>query len=148
MTMRLAVATACYLCWASGAAVVAIVRNMPAAFGGLSTGLSVTNDFLIGFGTALSPPLWWMLAQAFFAARAARSAAATRPTIGALTAIGAVECIGALGEPVTLQALAPATFDPLLAVTQLGMVLLPLAIVIFGVRAWREAEGRTAAPSM
>jgi hypothetical protein len=121
---------------------------MPAAFGGLSTGLSVTNDFLIGFGTALSPPLWWMLAQAFFAARAARSAAATRPTIGALTAIGAMECIGALGEPVTLQALAPATFDPLLAVTQLGMILLPLAIVIFGVRAWREAEGRTAAPSM
>jgi hypothetical protein len=112
---------------------------MPAAFGGLSTGLSVTNDFLIGFGTALSPPLWWMLAQAFFTARAARSAAATRPTIGALTAIGAVECIGALGEPVTWQALAPATFDPLLAVTQLGMVLLPLAIVIFGVRAWREA---------
>jgi hypothetical protein len=97
----------------------------------------VTNHFLIGFGTALSPPLWWMLAQAFCTARAARSA--TRPTIGALTAIGAVECIGALGEPVTLQALAPATVDPLLAVTQLGMILLPLAIVIFGVRAWREA---------
>jgi hypothetical protein len=142
VTRRLAVATACYLCWASGAAVVAIVRNMPAAFGGLSTGLSVTNDFLIGFGTALSPPLWWMLVQAFFAARAARNAEAMRPTIGALTAFGALECIGALGEPVTQQALAPATFDPLLAVTQLGMVLLPLAIVIFGVRAWRLARNR------
>jgi hypothetical protein len=142
VTRRLAVATACYLCWASGAAVVAIVRNMPAAFGGLSTGLSVTNDFLIGFGTALSPPLWWMLAQAFFAARAARSASVTRPAIGALTAMGAMECIGAIGEPVTLQALAPATFDPLLAVTQLGMVLLPLAIVIFGIRAWRQSRNR------
>jgi len=53
-----------------------------------------------------------------------------------------LECIGALGEPVTLQALTPATFDPLLVVTQLGMVLLPLAIVIFGVQAWRLARNR------
>ena len=50
-----------------------------------------------------------------------------------------MECIGALGEPVTVQALSPSTFDPLLAVTQFGMIILPLA-AIFGVRAWRNGR--------
>src|SRR5262245_48694837 len=110
---------------------------MPAGFGGMSSGLSVTNDFLIGMGTALSPPLWWMLAQAFFTLRVARTAGRSRGSIIALIAFGAMECIGALGEPVTLQAFSPSTFDPLLAVTQLGMIVLPLLTAIFGLRHFR-----------
>jgi predicted permease len=138
VTSRLVAATACYLVWACGAALLAVRRDLPAEFSGFSTGLSATNDFLIGMGTALSPPLWWMLAQAFFALRAWRSEPPSRAVIGALTGFGAVEFIGALGEPVTLQAFSPSTFDPLLAVTQLGMILLPLAAAFFGVRALRE----------
>ena len=109
---------------------------MPAGFGGFSTGLSATNDFLIGIGTALSPPLWWMLAQAFFALRVWRTSPPSRGAIGALTGFGVMECIGALGEPVTFQAFAPSTFDPLLAITQLGMILLPLAAACYGVMAF------------
>jgi hypothetical protein len=55
-----------------------------------------------------------------------------------LIAFGALEFIGALGEPVTFEALAPATFDPVLAITQIGMILLPLATVAFGFSAWRS----------
>lgn len=133
---RLLAATACYLLWASGAALIAILRDMPAGFGGFATGLSATNDFLIGIGTALSPPLWWMLAQAFFALRAWRTSPPRRGVIGALTGFGVLEFIGALGEPVTFQAFAPSTFDPLLAIVQLGMILLPLATAVYGVTAF------------
>jgi hypothetical protein len=136
-TTRLVAASTAYLAWATGAAVLAIARNMPAGFGGMSSGLSVTNDFLVGMGTALSPPLWWMLAQAFFTLRTARTAGRSRGAVVALIAFGATECIGALGEPVTLQAFAPSTFDPLLALTQLGMIVLPLLTAIFGFRHFR-----------
>jgi hypothetical protein len=138
-TTRLVAASSAYLVWATGAALLAISRNMPAGFGGMSSGLSVTNDFLIGMGTALSPPLWWMLAQAFFTLRTARTAGRSRGAVVALIAFGATECIGALGEPVTFQAFAPSTFDPTLAVTQLGMIVLPLLTAVFGVRAWRRS---------
>jgi hypothetical protein len=136
-TTRLVAASTAYLVWATGAGLLAIARNMPAGFGGMSSGLSVTNDFLIGMGTALSPPLWWMLAQAFFTLRTARTAGRSRGSIIALIAFGAMECIGALGEPVTLPAFSPSTFDPLLAVTQLGMIVLPLLTAIFGLRHFR-----------
>jgi hypothetical protein len=80
-----------------------------------------------------------MLAQAFFALRAWRTSPPSRGAIGALTGFGVLECIGALGEPVTLQAFAPSTFDPLLAVVQLGMILLPLAAAVYGVVAFLSA---------
>jgi hypothetical protein len=97
--------------------------------------LSTTST---GFGTAPSPPLWWMLAQAFFVLRAARTGGASRAAVGALMVFGATECVGALGEPVTLEAFAPSTFDPLLALTQIGMILLPLGAAVCAFAAWRS----------
>ena len=143
VTSRLVATTACYLVWATCAALVAIVRDLPAGFAGFSTGLSARDDFLIGIGTALSPPLWWMLAQAFFALRAWRTSPPSRGAIAALTGFGLLEFIGALGEPVTFRALAPSTFDPLLAVVQLGMILLPLGAACFGVVAFLSAMPTT-----
>jgi hypothetical protein len=135
---RAVAASLCYIVWALGASMLAIARDLPANFGGISTGLSTTNDFLIGFGTALSPPLWWLLVQAFFTARASRTSAAL--PVKVLIGFGAMECIGALGEPVTLQAFSPTTFEPLLAATQFGMITLPLAAAILGVRALRNGR--------
>jgi hypothetical protein len=52
------------LFWASIATVVAIVLNLPAQFGGFTTVLPVVRDFIYGMGTALGPPLVWMVALA------------------------------------------------------------------------------------
>ena len=57
---RLVESSTLYLIWASIAAVVAIVLNLPAQFGG-SSGLPVVQDFLYGKGTSLGPPLLWYI---------------------------------------------------------------------------------------
>jgi len=82
-----------------------------------------------------------MAVQAFVTVRARRRPDAVRTAIRVLTAFGAVEFCGAVGEPVTFQVLRPSTFDPLLAVVQIGMIALPLAAVVYGGRAWREESG-------
>jgi hypothetical protein len=61
---RLVLSSILYLIWASIGAVVAIVSNLPAQFGGSTSGLTVVQDFIYGMGTSLGPPLWWMVPQA------------------------------------------------------------------------------------
>jgi hypothetical protein len=61
---RLVQSSILYLIWASIATVVAIGLNLPARFGGSTSGLPVVQDFLYGMGTAMSPPLVWIVAQA------------------------------------------------------------------------------------
>jgi hypothetical protein len=61
---RLVQASILSLIWASIATVMAIVLNLPAQFGGSTSGLPVVQDFIYGMGTALSAPLVWMAAQA------------------------------------------------------------------------------------
>lgn len=46
--------------------VVAIIENRPANAGGFSTGLPVVQDFLYGNGSAMSPQLYILIAQAIF----------------------------------------------------------------------------------
>ena len=53
-------------------AVVALLENRPANAGGFSTGLPVMQDFLYGNGTAMSPPLYMLVAQAIFTILAPR----------------------------------------------------------------------------
>ena len=62
---RLVLSSILYLIWASIGAVVAIVLNLPAQFGGSTSGLPVVQDF-IGTGTGIGPSasLWWMVPQA------------------------------------------------------------------------------------
>jgi hypothetical protein len=61
---RLVLSSILYLICASIGAVVAIVLNLPAQFGGSSSGLPVVQDFIYGMGTALGPSLWWMVPHA------------------------------------------------------------------------------------
>lgn len=140
--------TVIYLMWASLAAVVAIARNLPAGFAGAHTGLSAAHDFLVGMGTALSPPLWWMAAQAACVAVAARRTSAHRGLTAALIFFGVSEFVGALGEPITMRVFRPQTFDPLLATVQSGMILLPLAVIVAGIGALRKARTSTAHAAM
>ena len=133
-----------YLIWASLATVVAIVLNLPAEFGGSTTGLPVVQDFIYGMGTALSPSLWWMVLHAVLTWLAwnQMNRRSTWGVIG-LTLFGAAEFFGALGEPITYELLNPATFNPLLVVVQAGMIIIPLGMMIFAIQEWRRRRSET-----
>src|SRR5437016_679714 len=107
---RLTIASILYLVWASIATIVAIVQNRPAEFAGMSTGLPVGQDFLIGNGTALSPSLWWMIPHAILTFLAQRRGRWGMVGVLVLTIFGCVEFVGAMGEPITPAVFNPATF--------------------------------------
>jgi hypothetical protein len=140
---RLVQSSILYLIWASIATVVAIVLNLPARFGGSTSGLPVVQDFIYGMGTALSPPLCWMVLHAFLT-WLAWNQMNRRSTWGVLglTLFGATEFIGALGEPITYELLNPVTFS-LLAVIQAGMIIIPLVMMVFAIQEWRRRRSET-----
>jgi hypothetical protein len=113
-----------YITWSLVATAVAISRDLPAAFSGWSSGLSASRDFGYGIGTALSPPLWWLIGLGVVSWWSGREGAGRRATI-TLGVLLLLNALGAIGEPVTFSLLRE--FDPLLAVVQVGMITLPLA---------------------
>lgn len=136
---RLRAASTAYIVWALISNGVAIALNRPAEFGGSSSGLPVVQDFLYGMGTALGPPLYWLAAMAFFLWLSTRAGRAGTIGVIALAIAGLLTLIGALGEPVTLELLNPATFDLMVAVAQVGMIILPFLMFVFGiVEIWRR----------
>jgi hypothetical protein len=141
---RLVLSSILYLIWASIATVVAIVSNRPAQFGGSTSGLPVVQDFIYGMGTALGPPLVWMVAQALLTSLAwnQRNRRSTWGVIG-LTLFGAATFIGALGEPITYELLNPVTFNPLLAVIQAGLIIIPFVMMVFAIQEWRRRRSET-----
>ena len=56
---------------------------------------------------------------------------------------GFAEFIGALGEPITYELLDPVTFNPLLAVIQAGMIIIPLVMMVFAIQEWRRRRSET-----
>jgi hypothetical protein len=129
---RPVIASLAYLVWAGVAAAVAIARNLPAGFAGTETGLSAARDFLFGMGTALSPPIWWMAAQAVCVGLAMRAAGRRRAFTIALIAFGISEFVGALGEPITWQLARRPGADLALSAIQAGMIFLPLLVIVSG----------------
>jgi hypothetical protein len=141
---RLVQSSILYLIWATITTAVAIVLNLPAQFGGSTSGLPVVQDFIYGRGTALSPPLVCMVAQALLTWLAwnQMNRGSTWGVIG-LTLFGAAFFIGALGEPITYELLNPVTFNPLLAVIQAGMIIIPLVMMVFAIQEWRRRRSET-----
>jgi hypothetical protein len=60
-----------------------------------------------------------------------------------LTLFGACVFIGALGEPITYELLNPSTFNPLLAVIQAGMIIIPFVMMVFAIQEWRRRRLET-----
>jgi hypothetical protein len=118
------------------AAAMAIRENLPAEFGGSSTGLTVTQDFLYGMGTALSPPFYTLLIQLALLLLALRKDRWGTVGVLGLTIIGLMTCIGALSEPINLRIFNPATFDPAKAIIMAGMIVVPFVIMAFGFIEW------------
>jgi len=132
-TLKLLVAsTIFYIVIALLAGLVAIVENLPAEFGGSSTGLPVTQDFLYGMGTAISPPLYTVMIQIVLLIVALRKDHWGTIGVLGLALIGLLTFIGALSEPINRKIFNPATFDPLKALLVAALILLPLTIVVFG----------------
>jgi hypothetical protein len=137
-TRKLVLASIAYLVWASIATVVAIAQDRPAEFSGMTSGLPAWQDFIFGFGTALSPTLWWMIIQLVFTVLAPKPGRAGTVGIIGLGAFGVLEFVGALGEPITYVVLSPRAFQPGLAVIQLGMIAIPMVMAVLALRAWRR----------
>jgi hypothetical protein len=125
-----------YIALALIAAGIAIRENLPAEFGGSSTGLTVTQDFLYGMGTAISPPFYTLLIQLAMLLLAARKDRWGTVGVLGLTIVGLLTCTGALSEPINLRIFNPATFDLLKAGIMAGLILLSIAIMIFGMLEW------------
>lgn len=135
---RLIVASVIYLIVASVATAVAIAQDRPAEFAGMRSGLPVLQDWLYGYGTALSPTFYIMVLQAILTLLVLRPGRWGKVGVGGLTIFGLIFTIGAAGEPIAREVFSAATFDPLLAAIQAGMIGIPFVMVLFGVVEWRR----------
>jgi hypothetical protein len=140
--------SACNLVSASIGAILSIALHLPARFGGLLSGNDVVQDFLLLNGTALSPDLWLLLGQLVLIGCALRRGRVGMVGVIGLTLLGTVATLGQLGEPITVRAFSPATFDgaqvSLVAVNIAGSLLM----VVFGIlegRSRRQANWATGA---
>ena len=133
---RLTASVILYMVIALIAGAIAILENLPAQFGGFSTGLTAMQDFLYGMGTALSPPFHTLIIQFVLLVVAPRKDRWGTFGVLGLTLIGLMTCIGALGEPINRRIFNPATFDPVKALIMAGMILIPVVIVVFGLMEW------------
>jgi hypothetical protein len=133
---RLITSAVLYMVLASVGAVIAIMENRPAAAGGFSTGLPVLQDFLYGNGTAMSPPLYMLIALAIFTILAPRHDRWGVVGVGGLTMAGLLFCIGALVEPILFEIFNPLTFDLFRATIEAGLIIVPFLMMVFGIREW------------
>jgi len=125
-----------YVVWASIAAVVAIAENRAGEFAGFSTGLPALQNFLYGMGTGMSPPLLHLIVQVVFTILAPRRDQWGGVGVVGLAFFGLLTVIGAIFEPINLELLNPVTFNLLRAVIQSGMIIIPFAMMVFGILEW------------
>jgi len=112
---------------------MAISENRPAEFGGTSTNLSVVQDFLYGQGTAMSPPLYWLVIQALLTIIATRRNFWGVVGVTGLAIFGLLSGIGALGEPIIKEIFSLATFDLVKVIVQAGMIAIPFLFMAFAI---------------
>lgn len=101
-----------YMALALIAGAIVIAEDLPAEFGGSRTGLTATQDFFYGMGTALSPPFYTLVIQLALLWLAPRRDAWGTVGVVGLALIGLMTFIGALSEPINLRIFNPAAFDP------------------------------------
>ena len=130
---RLIACSVLYVVWASIAAVIAIAENRAGEFAGFSTGLPPLQNFLYGMGTGMSPPLLHLIIQVAFTILAPRRDRWGGVGVVGLAIFGLLTVIGAIFEPINLELLNPVTFNLPRAVIQLGMIIIPFAMMVFGI---------------
>jgi len=133
---RLIACSVLYVVWASIAAVVAIAENRAGEFAGFSTGLPALQNFLYGMGTGMSPPLLHLIVQVAFTLLTPRRDRWGWVGVVGLSIFGLLTVIGAIFEPINLELLNPVTFNLPRAVIQSGMIIIPFAMLVFGILEW------------
>ena len=139
---RLIACSVLYVVWASIAAVVAIAENRAGEFAGFSTGLPALQNFLYGMGIGVSPPLLHLIVQVAFTILTPRRDRWGWVGVAGLTIFGLLTIIGAIFEPINLELLNPMTFNLPRALLQSGMIIIPFAMMIFGILEWSRRRER------
>ena len=115
---------------------IAVKEGLPAEWvGGLYAGSDASAEFFKGTGTALSPGLPMMVAQALFAVLSTHNGRAGMLGAAALAALGAGGTAGMLAETITYRVLSPRTFDPPKAAIGLAAIILAPSMTILS---WRR----------
>jgi hypothetical protein len=146
MPDRLSVRSMVCLLWLLNSAIgarVAIRENLPGVFAGMTRWQDPSADFFRGAGTALSPGLPMMAAQAVFTVLSTRGGRAGKVGAAGLAALGVGGTVGVLGEPITYRALSPRMLDPAKAPIVSGAIVLSALMAIFGtsrLRALRSGD--------
>jgi len=105
---------------------------------GIRSGIPVSRDFYFGGGTALSPGLPFLIAQAGITGTLAGPAPTARKSMDLLAIFGTAYTIGQLGEPLALRTLAhPRTSGGQRLRIVLGNVVLPAAMTVIAYKACR-----------
>jgi quercetin dioxygenase-like cupin family protein/carbon monoxide dehydrogenase subunit G len=133
--------------WLLNAAIgarVAIREDLPAEWvASLHVGRDASAEFFKGAGTALSPGLPMMVAQALFAALSTRGGRGGKAGAAGLTLLGAGGIVGVLAETITYRVLSPRTFEFAKApIVSAAIVLSPLMAVLGARRLSALRSGR------
>jgi hypothetical protein len=129
----LIVSSILYIVFALIATGIAIVENRTTEFGGSISGLSPLQSFLYGQGTAMSPSLTWLMFQGILVAIALRKDRWGIAGVAGLFIFGLFFLIGMLGEPILLETFKHASVDILKSAILAGMLIVPLAMMVFGI---------------
>lgn len=115
---------------------VAVKEELPAEWvAGLYVGRDASAEFFKDTGTALSPGLPMMVAQALLTILSTRSGRAGMVGAAGLTLLGVDGTVGMLAETITYRVLSPKTFDPAKAAIGLAAIVLAPLMTILG---WRR----------
>ena len=117
---------------------LALQHNLAGDFGGFLNGQDVLRDFLGLKGTALSAPLLFMLLQLGLTILAQRPGRSGRVGVGGLAFVGLFYTLAQAGEPIGLQLLRPGAFDLAQFIVFLVNVASAIAMLVFGMIAWRK----------
>jgi hypothetical protein len=124
-------------------AAVAIRENLPGELiGGVFTGRDASAEFLKGPGTALSPGLAHIAAQALFAVLSTRGGRVGEAGAAGLTVVGVGATAGALAEKITYRVLSTKTFDPVKAAIVSSGIILSTLMTALGARRLLVLRGR------
>jgi hypothetical protein len=137
---RLVTSSLLYIVIAVIAASIAINENLPAQpMGeGSGSGKPVLQDFLYGGGTAMSPGLPWLIAQALLTVLVFRKSWWGMFGVVGLIIFGLLSGVFSLTEPIVREIYGPGVFDPLKAVIEAGIIILPFVMMVFGISEWRR----------
>jgi hypothetical protein len=136
MPKRLSALSTVSVLWLLNSAIgarVAIREDLPGEWvAGLYVGRDASAEFFKGGGTALSPGLPMMAAQALFTVLSTRGGKAGKGGAAGLTVLGAASTVGVLAETITYRVLSPRTFDPAKVPIVSSAIVLSVLMTILG----------------